>query len=200
MVRAAVAGLVTDRRRPDGGTVPDLAPDDVLTVLARERGRALFGYAYLLSGDRHAAEDLVQEALVRTFARRRTGFTPDHAEAYVRRAILTAFLDGARRRARWAGVRHLLGRPDETRDPAPAVGDGIDVRAALATLAPQERAAAVLRWCEDLTVPEVAARMGLADGTVKRYLSTAGHKLEALLGPLPDGTDETVPLTGGRTR
>jgi len=173
--------------------------DDVLATLARERGRALFGYAYLLTGQAHAAEDLVQEALVRTFARRRAGFTPDDAEAYVRRAILTTFLDDARRRQRWSGVRHLLGRHDEpARDPAPAVGAVLDVRAALATLAPQERAAAVLRWCEDLTVPEVAARMGLADGTVKRYLSTAGHKLEALLGPLPD--DESVPLTPGRTR
>ncbi|GEL95805.1 sigma-70 family RNA polymerase sigma factor [Cellulomonas composti] len=178
-----------------------MGDEDLLATLARERGRALFGYAYLLSGDRHAAEDLVQEALVRTFSRRRAGFTPDDAEAYVRRAILTVFLDGARRRARWARVRHLVGASDEpARDPGPVVGATLDVRAALATLAPQERAAAVLRWCEDLTVPEVAARMGLADGTVKRYLSTAGHKLEALLGPLPDGTDETAPLTGGRTR
>ena len=176
-----------------------MGDDDVLATLARERGQALFGYAYLLTGQAHAAEDLVQEALVRTFARRRVGFTPDSAEAYVRRAILSTFLDDARRRQRWSGVRHLLGRHDEpARDPAPAVGAVLDVRAALATLAPQERAAAVLRWCEDLTVPEVAARMGLAVGTVKRYLSTAGHKLEALLGPLPD--DETVPLTSGRTR
>ncbi len=176
-----------------------MGDDDVLATLARERGRALFGYAYLLTGQVHAAEDLVQEALVRTFARRRAGFTPDSAEAYVRRAILSTFLDDARRRRRWSGIRHLLGRHDEAvRDPAPGVGDGLDVRAALATLAPQERAAAVLRWCEDLTVPEVAARMGLAVGTVKRYLSTAGHKLEALLGPLPD--DESVPLTSGRTR
>lgn len=175
--------------------------DDTLAVLARDRGRALFGYAYLLAGDAHLAEDLVQDALVRTFARRRSGFTPDDAEAYVRRAILTAFLDGARRRGRWAAVRHLVGSTSEAvRDPASGVGTGLDVRAALATLAPQERAAAVLRWCEDLTVPEVAARMGLADGTVKRYLSTAGRKLEALLGPLPDGTDEVAPLTTGRSR
>lgn len=178
-----------------------MGDEDLLAVLARERGRALFGYAHLLTGDRHAAEDLVQEALVRTFARRRSGFSPDDAEAYVRRAILSVFLDDARRRTRWAAVRHLLGRHDEpARDPATAVGAGLDVRAALTTLAPRERAAAVLRWCEDLTVPQVAARMGLADGTVKRYLSTAGHKLEALLGPLPDGTDETVPLTPGRAR
>ena len=48
-----------------------MGDEDLLAVLARERGRALFGYAHLLTGDRHAAEDLVQEALVRTFARRR---------------------------------------------------------------------------------------------------------------------------------
>ena len=74
--------------------------DDALALLARERAAALFGYAYLLTGNRDAAADLVQEGLVRTFSRTRTGFAPDDAERYVRRAMLTAYLDGARRAAR----------------------------------------------------------------------------------------------------
>lgn len=185
--------------RTAGGRVP--AAIDVLAVLARNRSRALFGYAYLLSGDASAAEDLVQEALVRTFARTRTGFTPDDVERYVRSAILSVYVDGYRRRQRWAAVRHLLHlRTDEhAPDAAVAAGAALDVRAALATLAPQERVAAVLRYVEDLTVPEVAHRMGLAEGTVKRYLSTGTKRLEELLGPLPDlDLDDTAPVTNRR--
>lgn len=180
--------------------------DDALEWLARERAGALFGYAYLLSGDRDAAADLVQEGLVRTFSRTRAqrGFAPDDAERYVRRAILSAYLDGARRRARWARVRHLFASPSAeatTASPEAAATAAADVRLALVRLSPAERAAAVLRFGEDLPVAEVAARMGLAQGTVKRYLSDARRKLEPLLGPLPEAHDEpTVEVTPRRTR
>ncbi|UZN02427.1 sigma-70 family RNA polymerase sigma factor [Cellulomonas sp. S1-8] len=172
----------------------EAADDDVLGVLARERGRALFGYAYLLCGDPRTSEDLVQDALVRTFARLRAGTDVGHAEAYVRAAILRGHLDALRRRQRWATVRHLLHVPGDeaARDPAAAVTTGAAVQDALATLAPQERVAVVLRHVEDLTVPDVADRMGLAVGTVKRYLSTASAKLATRLGPLPDDGEHVV--------
>ena len=173
------------------------ADDDTLAVLARERGRALFGYAYLLTGDRGAAEDLVQDALVRTFSRLRAGTDVAHAEAYVRAAVLRGHLDTLRRRQRWAAVRHLLhaDHDDTVRDPAAAVTTGSAVQDALATLAPQERVAVVLRHVEDLTVPDVAERMGLAVGTVKRYLSTGSAKLAQRLGPLPDDAEHVVVRT-----
>ncbi len=180
--------------------------DDALAVLARERAGALFGYAYLLTGNRDAAADLVQEGLVRTFSRVRAqhGFAPDDAERYVRRAILTAFLDGARRAARWATVRHLFGSSDDepaTPSPEAAVTAAMDVRLALLRLSPTERAVAVLRYAEDLSVAEAAARLNLAEGSVKRYLSDARHKLEPLLGPLPDTDDEVaVELSPRRAR
>ena len=170
-------------------------PDDALAVLARERAGALFGYAYLLTSDRDAAADLVQEGLVRTFSRTRTGFAPDDAEAYVRRAILSAYLDGARRAARWAKVRHLFTSSDDeplAPSPEPAVTAAMDVRLALLRLSPAERAVAVLHYGEDLSVAEVATQLHLAPGTVKRYLSDARHKLEPMLGPLPDADDEIV--------
>ena len=169
--------------------------DDALALLARERAAALFGYAYLLTGNRDAAADLVQEGLVRTFSRTRTGFAPDDAERYVRRAMLTAYLDGARRAARWARVRHLFGSSDDelaTPSPEAAVTTATDVRLALLRLSPTERAVAVLRYAEDLSVAEVAARLHLAEGSVKRYLSDARHRLEPLLGPLPEADDEVV--------
>ena len=177
--------------------------DDTLAVLARERAGALFGYAYLLTGNRDAAADLVQEALVRTFSRMRRGFAPDDAERYVRRAMLTCYLDGARRAVRWARVRHLFGATDAdvAASPETSAVAGFDVRAALATLSPSERAVAVLRWCEDLSTADVAAQLGLATGSVKRYLANAARKLTPLLGPLPAGHDEpTIEIRTRRAR
>jgi len=178
--------------------------EDALETLARERAGALFGYAYLLSGNRDAATDLVQEGLVRTFSRTRRGFAPDDAERYVRRAILSAYLDGARRAARWVRVRHLFTSSDDepaAASPEDAATAAVDVRLALLRLSPAERAVAVLRYGEDLPVAEVASRMGLAEGSVKRYLSDARRKLEPLLGPLPEADDEpTVAVTPRRTR
>ncbi|QTE30941.1 sigma-70 family RNA polymerase sigma factor [Pengzhenrongella sicca] len=158
--------------------------DRVMADLARERGGALVNYAVLLTGDSAAAQDLVQDAFVKVFVRLRTGFTPDAAEAYVRRAILTLYVDGYRRRQRWASVRHLVAAGPQERSREMEFADRIDLRAALAGLSPQERACVVLRFYEDLRVADVAAQMHLAEGTVKRYLSNAVHKLETTLGPM----------------
>ena len=168
--------------------------DRAFTTLAHERGPALLSYAYLFTGDVGAAEDLVQEALLKVFVRARSGFTPDVAEAYVRRAIANLYLDTYRRRRHWATFRHLVGAPERQESAEAASVDGVDLRAALADLAPQERASVVLRFYEDLTVPEVAQRLGISPGSVKRYLSNAMTKLERRLGhpvtTTTDGADE----------
>lgn len=160
--------------------------ESVLDDLVRTRRRALVGYAYLLSGDLREAEDLVQDALVKTFRRGRAARDFQLAEAYVRRAILSGFLDARRRSTRWASVSHLF-VPDEQ---APADDDGPDLTAALACLSPRERACTVLRHYEDLSVAEVAARVGISEGAVKRYLSDARTKLaEALGAPVAEPSD-----------
>lgn len=172
--------------------------DEVLADLSRSRGGALTRYAFLLTGDVGAAQDLVQDAFVKVFARMRTGFAPDAAEAYVRQAILTLYIDGYRRRRGWETVRHLVASREAAADPAPASADTIDLIAALRRLSPQERASVVLRFYADLTVPDIAAQMQLSPGTVKRYLSNAIHKLEGILGPMQDRQDDgaaTVPVT-----
>ena len=172
--------------------------DRLLADLARERGADLVSYAYLLTGEVASAQDLVQDAMVKVFVRLRRGFTPQTAEAYVRRTILTLYVDGYRRRRHWAGLSHLVARGEVTDGPELRGVDRVDLRAALGVLAPQERACVVLRYYEDLTVPEVASRMRLAPGTVKRYLSNAVRKLEAQLGPVPvavDPDDDDVVVT-----
>jgi RNA polymerase sigma-70 factor (ECF subfamily) len=117
------------------------------------------------------------------------------AEAHVRRTILTLYVDGYRRRRHWAGVTHLVARGDVTDGPELSGADRVDLRAALDVLSPQERACVVLRFYEDLTVPEVASRLHLADGTVKRYLSNAVGKLELRLGPVPTHDPDDVLVT-----
>ena len=171
--------------------------EDVLDDLVRHRGGALVRYATLLTGDRREAEDLVQDALLKSFGSGRALRDELAAEAYARRAILTIFLDGTRRRRRWSGVAHLL-VPDE-QAPDPMTGVRIDVQQALATLPPRLRACVVLRFYDDLTVPQIARDLDLAEGSVKRYLSDACERLEALLGPIEDAAEtEDVHLVSGR--
>ncbi|WP_024285835.1 sigma-70 family RNA polymerase sigma factor [Cellulomonas sp. KRMCY2] len=170
--------------------MPEHQRDRTVADLARDRGPALTSYAYLLTGDVAAAQDLVQDAFVKVFVRSRSGLGQGVAEAYVRRTILTLFVDGYRRRRRWASVRHLVATEDLGADPEASVADRIDLRAALATLAPQERASVVLRFYEDLTVPEIAEQMQVSAGSIKRYLSNAVHKLEVVLGPVEAPADD----------
>ncbi|WP_166348395.1 sigma-70 family RNA polymerase sigma factor [Phytoactinopolyspora limicola] len=163
-----------------------MAAEDALVVVAGDRHRALVGYAYLLTGDLAEAEDLVQEAIVRTFARSLRGLELQDAERYVRRAVLRLYLDGRRRWGRWLGIRHLVAtRSDDRGSPAgPELTDiQIDVRRALADLPRRERACVVLRYFDDLTVPQIADRLDVSAGAVKRYLSQGVHRLQAVLGP-----------------
>ncbi len=166
--------------------------ETVLDELVRTRASALVGYAYLLCGDRREAEDLVQDALVKTFSRGRGGLDVHNVEAYVRRAVLTTYLDGFRRRRRWAAVRHLVGTEESRSGPEAGAVERLDVATALDGLAPRERACVVLRFYEDLTVPDIADALALSQGSVKRYLSDGVRRMESLLGPMPEAHDATA--------
>ncbi|WP_243759161.1 sigma-70 family RNA polymerase sigma factor [Actinotalea soli] len=181
-----------------------------LDELVRTRGSALVGYAYLLCGDRREAEDLVQDALVKTFTRGRGGLEASNVEGYVRKAVLTTYLDGFRRRRRWAAVRHLVAVPDVQAGPEGPSADRVDVREALDRLSPRERACVVLRFYEDMTVPAIAEELAVSTGSVKRYLSDGVRRMEGLLGPVvadeprpeddPTSVEEIDVLTGGGER
>ncbi|WP_454850985.1 RNA polymerase sigma factor [Promicromonospora soli] len=177
-----------------------------LTELAAGRGRALVGYAYSLCRDRAQAEDLVQDALVKVFSRlRRLPGTADggrqvvdldqpsltNVEAYVRRAILTIYLDGYRRQSSWSSFKHLLA-DDEWSPGADRVATArVDVGAALAQLSPRQREAVMLRFFEDMTVPQIAATLGTRPGTIKRYLSNAIELLRTALAEIATPEMET---------
>ncbi|MCA5892148.1 sigma-70 family RNA polymerase sigma factor [Isoptericola sp. NEAU-Y5] len=177
--------------------------EDELAELAQARGRALVGYAYVLCGDQRLAEDLVQDALVKVFSRLRRGTRASSergvhpldggtSEAYVRRAILTLYLDEYRRRRRWSETKYLVAAEEHARGPASGATARADVAAALGRLTPRERACVVLRYFEDLTVPQVAESLGLAQGTVKRYLADATTTLRGVLHVSGDPTPGRV--------
>lgn len=175
---------------------------DVLEAVVRDRRSALVGYAALFTGNRRDAEDLVHDAVVRTFARPRSLTDVHTAEAYVRQAVRTSFLDGARRHRTWRSRAHLFVVDADSPSPEHATTAVIDVRAALGDLAPRERAVAVLRYFDDLPLAEIAHELGLSPGAVKRYLFDATTKLRAALGPdaLPeDDPASTTPWTIHRT-
>lgn len=137
-------------------------------VLARSP--ALLRSAWLLTGNRATAEDLVQAALVRTWSRWGRLESVEGAEPYVRRVMVTLYATWWRRRWR-AEV------PTETLPDQPDAGPDLDlresVRTALATLPRRQRAVIVLRFVEDLSVDETARVLGCTAGTVKSQTAKA---------------------------
>ncbi len=175
----------------------------LLEDLVRERRPALIGYATLLAGDRSQAEDLVHDAIVRTFARPRSFPSLNAADAYVRRAIANAFIDRMRSRRSWLrAARRVVA--DEVAPDDDAAGR-LDVRAALGGLPARQRTCVVMRFYDDLRVTDIAAALGVSEGAVKRYLSDGIHHLNATLGTNADPDDAgptalDVTVTATRTR
>jgi RNA polymerase sigma-70 factor (ECF subfamily) len=156
--------------------------------LATTRYSALLAYAIALTGQRATAEDLVQEALVRVFSSPRSLASAGHAESYVRRAIASIYIDDARRATLLDRTAKRLGWQTDPVADAPDLPDDA-VADALMRLSPQVRTCVVLRYYEDLTTAQIADRLGLANGTVKRYLHEGSAALRDGLGvdPDPDG-------------
>jgi RNA polymerase sigma-70 factor (sigma-E family) len=151
------------------------------------RRRVLLGYAYSLAGgDRHAAEDLLQEALVKTWLawpRIRDG-APD---AYARRILIRSAARAAKRC--WRGERPTTDLPDlgESTDPAGAVDERLRLAAALRHLPPRQRTAVVLRHYCDLSEGQVAENLDCAQGTVSSLTSRGVSALRSLVAPAVSG-------------
>ena len=137
--------------------------------------------AYLLCGDWHRAEDVVQTALARVVeaARRRR---IDNLDAYSRTALTRVFLDDSRRL--W---RRRERPPGEGGDPAAISTDpdtAMAVLAALRKLPPRQRATVVLRHWEDRSIEETATALGTSIPTVKSQTAKALASLRESLADL----------------
>jgi RNA polymerase sigma-70 factor (ECF subfamily) len=159
-----------------------VAREERVATFVTERGPALVGYARMLTGNPDSAQDLVQEALTKAWSRWRAGADIESLEAYVRRTVLTTYLDQYRRGRLWHRSAHLIATPEATAGHAAPTETATDLAAALQRLSPRERACVVLRFYEDLTVAGIAARLHVSEGAVKRYLSDGTRRLGVLMG------------------
>ena len=167
---------------------------ETLDALVRERGGVLYGYAFVLTGDSHAAEDLLQDALVRAFRSGKGNMPLDAAHAYVKRAMQTALIDGHRR----ASARPK--RDDRSADrvaPDPAIASDLHAAllAAVHALPPRERTCVVMRYFDGLNAASIARELGLAPGTVRRYLADGVRDLSLKHGDF--GLDPHDAYEGG---
>ncbi len=153
--------------------------DAEFTAFVAARRPQLRRTAYLLCGDWHAAEDLVQVALAKVYAawpRLRNDITPD---AYTRRTLVRVHIDETRRP--W---RREVSRSES---PEVAATSGLEweereaLLAALDALAPGQRRIVVLRHWLGLSVEETAVDLGCSTGTVKSQTARAVTRLRAAL-------------------
>jgi RNA polymerase sigma-70 factor (sigma-E family) len=137
------------------------------------RSAALVRSAWLLTGDEGTAQDLVQTALAKTWSRWERLARQDSPDAYVRRAMVSTFLNWKRRK--WNGELAFATLPDRAqgRDMFADVDERTLLRAALRTLPRRQRAVLVLRYFDDLTEAQAAAALGCSIGTVKSQTSKA---------------------------
>ena len=136
----------------------------------------------LMTGNAEQAADVLQEAYSRAWQRWRRVSRLDNPEAWVRTVAWRAAVSEHRRRLVAADrVRRLFGAA-EAAELGPDGEAVLDIRSALRLLSPEHRRALVLYEVCGLSVPEVAAETGVAEGTVKSRLSRGRAALAALLG------------------
>jgi RNA polymerase sigma-70 factor (sigma-E family) len=154
----------------------------------RARGGALVRFAYALTGDRYAAEDLAQTALADALAKWRRVSAADHPDRYVQRMLLNRFLQGRRRRS---ATELVLENPAEGRaetgDLAQRCADGDQVGQLLGTLPPRARAVLILRYYLDWDDRTIAEYLGLTRGAVRSSLSRSLSTLRSLTADSPTG-------------
>ena len=157
-------------------------PEELEAFYARERDR-LVRFALVLSGDRAAAEDLVQEAFVRIYRFRRRAGT-EGLSAYARRTILNLARSRFRRAARLRQHPSL----SESRISDSNLEEHDRVWEALMELSARQRACVALRFYEDMSEQQIAGVLGVSVGSVKRHM---GRGLQRLRQSLKEDEDAT---------
>ena len=156
------------------------AREDLMLRLFDEQYAPLCRLAFVIVGDRALAEEIVMEALLRTFS----GFgrlrDPGRADVYLRRAVVNLSRSGIRRKLlERRAAAELRARPRRVETHVPE--DAAVVWAAVRGLPERQRACVVLRYYEDLPEARIAEVLDCSVGTVKSQLSKARAKLAGIL-------------------
>ena len=155
--------------------------------VVREHGDRVYRLAYRLTGNTHDAEDLTQETFIRVF-RSLASYKPGTFEGWLHRITTNLFLDQARRkqRIRFDALSDEAASRLPSALPTPDVAQldrmfDADVEAALASLAPDFRAAVVLCDVEGLSYEEIGATLGVKLGTVRSRIHRGRQALRVSL-------------------
>lgn len=172
----------------------ELARDAEFIEFARARAPWLRKVAYLLCGDWHRADDLVQASMLKLYTGWHRARQVENIDGYARRTLINLFL-GEQRGPWWQRVINHDREPDpealaDARSATALDLDAaLDLRAALAGLPPRQRAAVVLRYYCDLSVEQTAEVLRCSTGTVK---SQTSRGLTSLRLRLESPTAETT--------
>ncbi|MEV5715892.1 SigE family RNA polymerase sigma factor [Amycolatopsis mediterranei] len=160
--------------------------DAGFTEYVTARAAWLRKVAYLLCGDWHRADDLVQSAITRLYANWARASRAGNLDGYARRTLVNTFL--AEQRMSWWRRVDLRQNDQDPPTPGTDVEQALDLRAALERLPPRQRATVVLRYFGDLPVAETARALGCSEGTVKSQTAKAVDTLRELLRePIREG-------------
>jgi RNA polymerase sigma-70 factor (sigma-E family) len=162
---------------------PRVDTDAEFTEFLAARSGQLYRTAYLLTTTPHAAEDLLQTALAKTYVAWSRVRKADDPVAYVHGVLIKSFRTERRRRGSSElpvedpGLLERPGRTSSVPDPT----DRVALLTALARLAPLDRAVVVLRFWEDRSVAQTAADLDLSEAAVKNRSLRALRTLRELL-------------------
>ncbi len=154
---------------------------EAFEALAISVGDRLFAIARLILRDVDRAQDAVQDALVQAWRALPQLRDPDRFDAWMRKLIFNACMDIARRSQRWEAQVNVVALPEPVSDASDSIADRDQLERGFRRLRPEQRAAIVLRYYLDLTVPEVAETLGIPEGTAKSRLHHAMSALRAAL-------------------
>jgi RNA polymerase sigma-70 factor (sigma-E family) len=171
----------------DGSVMRRAERDRRFTEFVVEASPRLQRTAFLLCGDRHRAEDLVQVALTKLYVAWDRVDRTDTVHAYARQILVRACIDESRRPWR---SREVIDGQDRTELAASPVEThvGSPVFEALHALPPGQRAAVVLRYWNDLSVEDTARAIGCSRSAVKTQAARGLERLRRALSETPTAT------------
>lgn len=178
-VSEPVAGTTA---RADGTVAPRAAVDLDFDRWAAERSRSLLVFATAVTGDREAARDAVQDALVAVYLRWRRLIAGGEPDAYARRIIVNRHISWWRRLGRRERLTAFDEQSGSVSEPTEdRLADADVARRLLAGLPAKQRAAVALRFYDDLAFAEIGLILDCPESTARSYVHRALERLRAQL-------------------